>query len=61
MPLDGVDINSRQPILSIYWLEITRWKMGITGELVRNVFSRNRSVGTHESNTSVSHNLYLFL
>lgn len=52
MPLDGVDINCRQPILSIYWLEITRWKMGITGELVRNVFSRNRSVGTHESNTS---------
>ncbi|KAK4577131.1 hypothetical protein RGQ29_027584 [Quercus rubra] len=24
--------------------------MGITGELVRSVFSRNRSVGTHESN-----------
>ncbi|KAJ9169996.1 hypothetical protein P3X46_018133 [Hevea brasiliensis] len=26
--------------------------MGITGELVKSVFSRNRSVGTHESNNS---------
>ncbi|KAJ6674610.1 IQ-DOMAIN 33 [Salix viminalis] len=28
--------------------------MGITGELVRGVFSRNRSVGTHESNGRIS-------
>ncbi|KAF9669583.1 hypothetical protein SADUNF_Sadunf14G0122600 [Salix dunnii] len=28
--------------------------MGITGELVRGVFSRNRSVGTHESNARIA-------
>ncbi|KAJ6680533.1 IQ-DOMAIN 5-RELATED [Salix purpurea] len=28
--------------------------MGITGELVRGVFSRNRSVGTHESNGRIA-------
>eukprot|EP00257_Ricinus_communis_P027444 XP_025014858.1 protein IQ-DOMAIN 1 isoform X2 [Ricinus communis] len=30
-------------------------KMGITEELVRSVFSRSRSVGTHESNQARSH------
>lgn len=34
--------------------------MGITGELVRSVFSRNRSVGTQDSNNVSLVNIFSF-